>query len=96
MQPVLFQTEPKFDGETVEKQDEPRLRRQLGSVQQLMSDGRWRGLAEIASHVGCSEASASARLRDLRKEKFGGYVVERQRLRDGSGLFFYRLVMPKE
>jgi len=41
--------------------------------------------------VQAPEASVSARLRDLRKAKFGGYRVERQRVREGRGLYHYRL-----
>ncbi len=40
-----------------------------------------------------TETGISARLRDLRKPKFGGYVVESKRRFDG-GLWEYRLVVP--
>jgi hypothetical protein len=40
-----------------------------------------------------TETGISARLRDLRKPKFGGYVVESKRRYDG-GLWEYRLVVP--
>ncbi len=83
-------TAPYFDGETYEPEhDEARLTGQLLRVYTLMRDGQWRGLSEISCEADCSEASASARLRDLRKARFGGLTVERQRL-DG-GLFRYRL-----
>jgi len=39
------------------------------------------------------EASVSARLRDLRKEKFGGHVVERRAVK--RGLFEYRVIVRK-
>ena len=68
-----------FDGATVEPQDVPRLSLCLERVRSLMSDGRWRTLAEVAASCECSEAGASARLRDLRKEKFGGHRVDRRR-----------------
>jgi hypothetical protein len=59
-----------------------------------MSDGAWRTLEEIRSRVGGSEAAISARLRDLRKDKFGGHIVESRRRGDGSrGLWEYRLVL---
>jgi hypothetical protein len=82
-----------FDGETFDKAvDGSRLRRQLNSVRTLMWDEQWRTLSQIALGLGYPEASISARLRDLRKPKFGGYVVERKRATDQSGLFLYRLV----
>lgn len=72
--------------------DGGRLIRQLWKVKRLMLDGRWRTLPEISEAVGAPPASVSARLRDLRKEKFGGYVVERRRRYPDSGLFEYRVV----
>jgi hypothetical protein len=80
-----------FDGETYEPaRDHVRLARQLAGVRALMADGRWRTLPEIARHVEGSEAALSARLRDLRKRKFGGRTVERRYL--AGGLFEYRVV----
>jgi hypothetical protein len=82
---------PDFDGETYEPaRDKARLTGQLGRVRALMSDGEWRTLRQIAEAVTGSEAGVSARLRDLRKVKFGAHGVERRRV-DG-GLFEYRLV----
>ena len=90
MQEALFQTTPKFDGETFdEAQDGARLSGQLAQVKNLMADGEWRTLAHIARVVNSSEAGASARLRDLRKQKFGAYTVERRRKM--KGLWEYRL-----
>jgi hypothetical protein len=43
--------------------------------------------------VRATETGISARLRDLRKPKFGGYTVEIRRRSDG-GLWEYRLVVP--
>lgn len=81
---------PLFDGVTFNaKRDTSRLHAQLDSVRSLMFDGRWRTLSEIAEHVDAPEASVSARLRDLRKLKFGGYRVERQYV--AQGLFQYRI-----
>jgi hypothetical protein len=82
-----------FDGETYEPEhDKGRLGAQLDSVRRLMADAAWRTLDEISAAVGAPPASVSARLRDLRKEKFGGHVVERQ-ARGGraAGLFEYRV-----
>ena len=69
-----------FDGETFDPViDGKRLTSQLERVRALMSDGKWRTLAEIHAVVGGSEAGVSARLRDLRKQRFGGHNVVRQR-----------------
>lgn len=82
-------------GETFDPElDGPRLARQLNRVKTLMLDGHWRTLRQIAYVVGGSEAGISARLRDLRKPKFGGYLVERRRSRDAAadaGLWEYRV-----
>lgn len=95
MQPALFKTSPAFDGATLEKQDEPRLRSQMDRIKFLFRDQQWRTLKDIADAVGASEAGASARLRDFRKVRWGAYTVERQRIRDGSGQYAYRLVLPR-
>ena len=76
--------------------DKPRLNRQTREVYGLMADGRWRTLAEIERGTGYPQASISARLRDLRKEKFGGFCVERRSRHERErGLFEYRIVLDK-
>jgi DNA-binding Lrp family transcriptional regulator len=81
-----------FGGDTFsEKLDGDRLRRQLYAVRKAMFDNRWRTLKQLSDEVGAPEASVSARLRDLRKKKFGGYIVERQRIPNGNGLHIYRV-----
>jgi len=69
-----------------------RLNRLLDRVRELMIDGRWRTLRQIAEVTGGSEAGVSARLRELRRPAHGEYTVERDRVRDG--LWRYR-VIPK-
>lgn len=84
--------EVQHDGETYDhEQDKARLSGMLGRVFEAMSDGEWWSLERLKRQCGGSEASISARIRDLRKEKFGGYQVERQRFRDG--LWTYRLLL---
>jgi hypothetical protein len=63
--------------------------------------GQWWTLNELAAAVESamgrrvSEASISARLRDLRKPQFGGYIVLRRAVGgSGHGLFEYR-VLPR-
>ena len=86
----LFDVGPRFDGETYEpKEDQVRLGRQMSAVKTLMLDGRWRSLSRISEILGYPEASISARIRHLRKPRFGGYEVERRRV--SGGLFEYRV-----
>lgn len=88
-------TVPDFDGSTINPSlDDARLRSLLARVEALMRDGQWRTLAEISAATGGSEASVSARLRDLRKAKFGGHTVDRRRRGEPeAGLWEYRLVV---
>lgn len=81
-----------FDGQTYEPvRDSKRLGRQLSAVLTLMRDGHWRTLYEIREATGeGSEAAISARLRDLRKARFGGYQVNRRR-RGLGGTFEYQV-----
>ena len=90
-----------FDGETYDRaRDHTRLTKQLDRVRFVMEDGRWHSLENIAGRVKTiwgvitPEASVSARIRDLRKPKFGGFHVERRNL--GRGLWMYRLRKPEE
>lgn len=63
--------QPKFDGATFTPVlDEARLSSSLERVVKVMRDGQYRTLREIANMAQCSEAGASARLRDLRKDRF--------------------------
>jgi len=89
---VLPPPETRFSGDTYSpEQDCERLTGQLWKVWfRLKECGEWWTLAELAASCGCSEASASARLRDLRKAKFGGHTIERRRIGNG-GLHEYRL-----
>lgn len=94
IQTDLFGDKPIFfDGETyAAEHDKDRLSTQLERVKRLMLDGRWRTLSAIAHITQGTEASVSARLRDLRKERFGSHTVERQALGERKrGLFQYRL-----
>lgn len=80
-----------FDGETYDEAlDEDRLKTQLARVRALMWDQRWRTLDDISRATGDPHASVSARLRDLRKGKFGAHIVERERVK--RGLYRYRLL----
>lgn len=80
------------DGSTFEHAyDFDRLNRQMRAVGEFMADGRWHLLHAIAAGVGAPEASVSARLRDMRKAKYGGFQIDRRRDPDSKGLWWYRL-----
>jgi len=72
----------------------PRLSKQLEAVKNLMADRVWRTLPDIQSAIPleASTQSISARLRDLRKKKFGNFLVEK-RSTGSEGLYEYRLDM---
>lgn len=87
-----------FDGATYDPaQDRDRLQSQLIAVFRLLLDGKPRTPAELAEGTGWRETGASgltARCRDLRKPKFGGFRVDcRQRPGAPRGEWEYRLVL---
>jgi hypothetical protein len=82
------QREFDFSGVTYDSpRDKQRLNRQLLAVQLCMADGQWKTLREISEQSGAPEASASARLRDLRRKL--GMNVEKKNL--GGGRWAYRV-----
>lgn len=85
-----------FDGAPFDPtEDGERLSRQLFAVRSLMLDGRWRTFVQIQESIGMgTEAAISARLRDLRKPRFGAYEVLRRRVPGTKGLYEYRVVPP--
>jgi hypothetical protein len=79
-----------FDGATYSPgRDLSRLKTQMDRVTSVMLDGHWHTLQGLAIQCGGSDASVSARLRDLRKSKFGGFEVERRYV--DNGVWEYRL-----
>lgn len=89
-EPSLLDWQP--SGQTLSHAlDSDRLRSQLRRVRFLMLDGNWRDLGAIAHACApATEASVSARLRDLRKR---GYLVEKRRDGDPKkGHWVYRVV----
>jgi len=76
--------------------DTKRLTGQLLRIFNVMADGTWRTLPEIAEATGDPEASISAQLRHLRKPEFGAHAVDkRRRGSETSGLWEYRLIPSK-
>jgi hypothetical protein len=90
-EPTLPADLPDFDGVTYQPEfDEERLGNQMKAVYEIMADGVWRTLDTLAAEAEAPPASVSARIRDLRKAKFGGFVVETRRIGE-SGTYKYRL-----
>ena len=102
---LLFDIKPSFkesdfDGVTYEpKFDATRLRGEMARVYNVMKDHQWHTLREIWERIlfhhakSDSEAGISARLRDLRKAKFGSHMVNRRRRGDAKrGIFEYQLL----
>ena len=86
--------EPHFNGPNyVPELDFKRLTGQIKRVFYTMADGKWWTLAEIARFTRDPEASVSAQLRHLRKDRFGGHTILKRRRGDPKqGLFEYCLV----
>jgi hypothetical protein len=81
-----------FDGDTIAAFDCERLGRQLAGVLGALERGGWWTLGELVAVAGGSESGCSARVRDLRKPKFGGHVIERRRRGDPrAGLWEYAM-----
>jgi len=78
-----------FEGPDVTQVDRKRLTGQILRVFALMKDQVWRSLPEISRATNDPEASVSAQLRHLRKERFGSHTVERRKRT--QGLHEYRL-----
>lgn len=93
--PLPLPEHMRFDGRTLDSaKDTARLSEQMRRVFKLMCDGQWRTLGQISNLTHAPEASISARLRDLRKPRFGGHTVLRRRYGE-HGLHQYKLI-PKE
>ena len=87
-----------FDGITYSPEfDYERLGAQLKRVFSVIRDGHWYTLRELSHITGdASEAAISARLRDLRKTKFGGFQIDRRRRGDPKlGIWEYQMKNPR-
>jgi hypothetical protein len=83
-----------FAGETyLPQRDQVRLSGQMAAVESIMSDYMWHTLNEVATRCSGSEAGVSARIRDLRKPKFGSRIVKKRC--NSNGLWEY-LLLPKQ
>ena len=92
---------PRFDGVTYRKQrDQVRLGTQLSIVLSCLIDGDpWaisdiRDVIENKTGKPASESGITARIRDLRKERFGGYRIDRIAPEHG-GTWHYQMIGTK-
>lgn len=81
-----------FDGVDYQPElDFVRLTGQMEKIYNLMQDGNWRTLRQIATITEAPEASVSAQLRNFRKTRFGAHKVNRIRIE--NGLYAYQLAV---
>lgn len=81
----------RFDGSDIHQlRDGVRLTGQLERIMNCLNLGSWWTLNQLMQQTGDPPASISAQLRNLRKERFGGHVIEKRYV--DSGLYEYRLV----
>jgi hypothetical protein len=55
----------------------------------IQADREWRTLEQLALVTGITAYSIGSQLRNLRKPRYGGHVIEKRRLNDGN--YEYRL-----
>jgi hypothetical protein len=92
----MFMDNPKphFKGaDYIPKIDYTRLDSQIQKIKRLMLDGQWRTYSEVNRDLNTSypEPSISAQFRNLRKDDFGGFTVNRRR-RTITGLNEYQVL----
>jgi len=92
---LFAQNDMYFDGKTYEhERDSGRLSKQMKRIFAVMLDGQWRTLDQIAQLTGDPTASISARLRDLRKPRFGRYTMSKRHVGPPEdGLYEYRVLV---
>ena len=85
--------EQRFNGsDYVPSLDEARLTGQILRIFDCMKDGKFRTLPEIEQITNDGQASISAQLRHLRKDRFGGHTILKQRRGEPNcGLWEYKL-----
>jgi hypothetical protein len=84
-----------FDGVDYDHdRDQKRLIKQSDKIFAFMKGGEWKTLRQISNATGAPEASASAALRDFRKERFGSHIVHRRHVT--NGLYEYSLELNTE
>ena len=88
-----MKTEIYFNGsDYVPSYDQKRLTKQIYIIKDLMLKSGFVTLQDIENVTGFPQASISAQLRNLKKERFGGYILEKRRTENKeSGTFEYKL-----
>jgi len=82
----------RFDGSDYRpERDDARLDKQMDRVKLATRDGIPKTLAAIAKECGDPEASVSAQLRHLRKEKHGSHSVDK--IHFSHGLYLYKVTL---
>ena len=85
----------RFDGADYDHiRDYTRLEGQIFDIYLSIKDERWYTLAQIERGTGHPQASISAQLRNLRKPRFGGFVIKREHVK--GGLYRYRIDLQAE
>ena len=84
-----------FDGKAYDEDlDKARLSKQIERVFEFMKGAQWHTLHDIHIATGAPEASASACLRDFRKERNGSHTVDRRRKGiPTTGVHEYKLIL---
>jgi len=94
MQQQLLFTDlpPVFHGDDYQKpRDHTRLKNQLETILDLLKKGSWYSLPQLSEMTGYMTSSISAQIRNARKERNGGYTIEKKYIE--NGLYLYRLVL---
>lgn len=73
----------------VDTRDRGRLGKQLQRVYDVMKDGQWHPIHDVAERTGGPVQSIARQIRWLRSERFGGHTINRRHV--GGGLYEYRL-----
>ena len=73
------------------ERDKERLTQDYKKIKDLMSDGEWRTIRQVADATGSPDGSASAHMRAMRKKENGGHAVIKKY--EGNGKYLYRLVI---
>lgn len=94
----LTRKEYRFNGSDYKPAlDQRRLTNQHDRIWKVMKDKKWRTLSEISTITLDPEASISAQLRHLRKDRFGANTInKRRRGKESNGLFEYQLIPNKK
>jgi hypothetical protein len=91
---IEMEEEMQFSGSSYDPDlDRDRLTTQFNRCFDVMCDGNWHTLKELVSYSGGTEQAISARVRDMRKSRFGGHTVERRRVAGKRGVYEYKLTL---